>query len=139
MSIFTNQPSRTADINIAEIDTDYAGKFLELRFFDPGEDDSAAFMTVKQPSGSTASCVWSATNGNGSGGATVPCSIQTSNSSGALYNGHWITATIAIPDAYSCSSNCWWEMEVQLSEPHDRTVWAARVIGNPVRLTTNAP
>ncbi|HEY7705284.1 MAG TPA: pilus assembly protein TadG-related protein [Acidimicrobiia bacterium] len=136
MSIFTNQPSRTALVNIAEVDQDYEGQFLELRFFDPGEDDEEAWMTVLRPDGSVANCTWSATNGNG---GTGPCSIRTSSSSGALYNGHWITATIDIGDPYTCSTNCWFKMQIQLSEPHDRTVWTARVIGNPVRLTTNAP
>jgi hypothetical protein len=139
MSIFTNQGSQTAIVNIAEVNHDYEGLFLELRFFDPGEDDRPASMTVLRPDGTTARCEWSATNGNGSGGSFVPCSIQTSNSGGALYNGHWITATIDIGDPYTCSTDCWFKMQIQLSEPHDRTVWTARVIGNPVRLTTNAP
>jgi hypothetical protein len=29
---------------------------------------------------------------------------------------------------------CFWHMELALSQPNERTTWRARVIGNPVRL-----
>ena len=44
---------------------------------------------------------------------------------------------VAVPDdpADMCNgSNCFWSMDLQLANPSERTVWTARVIGNPVRL-----
>jgi hypothetical protein len=64
------------------------------------------------------------------------CRIQTSNGS-SYFNGLWVTAQVDIPTNYTCSSNCWWKMEIQNSQPHDRTTWSARIIGNPVRLVPN--
>jgi hypothetical protein len=141
ISIFTNQPSSTADLYLAEVAQVHAGKKLELKFYDPGEDDQPAWMTVKRPDGTTPNCDWTATNESGSvtASGSGSCSIQTSNSSGPLFNGQWITAVVDIPDTYTCSTNCWWKMQIQLSQPHDRTVWEVRVIGNPVRLTENEP
>jgi hypothetical protein len=51
---------------------------------------------------------------------------------------------IDIPDNYTCNpaangnSGCYWKMNLNLQTSHDRTTWAARVIGNPVRLVPNA-
>jgi hypothetical protein len=137
ISIFTNQ-SGTSTLNVAEVAPVHQGKTLELSFYDPGEDDANAYMTVKNPAGSTATCDWVAKN---EAGTTVRsgsgnCRIQTSDGS-SFFQGLWVTAQVEIPDAYTCSSNCWWKMEIENSEPHDRTTWAARIIGNPVRLVPN--
>lgn len=138
ISIFTNQGSSTARLKLAEVDDIHAGKILELRFYDPGEDDQPAYMRVKRPDGSTATCSWYAEDelGNQTRSGSGSCNIQTSDGS-PLFQGQWVTAAVEIPDSYSCTSNCWWEMEIQLSQPHDRTTWQARVIGNPVRLVPN--
>jgi hypothetical protein len=138
ISIFTNQ-SGTSTLNVAEVAAVHAGKTLELQFYDPGEDDANAYMTVKNPAGSTATCDWVAKN---EAGTTVrsgsgSCSIQTSDGN-SFFNGLWVTAQVEIPDAYTCSTNCWWKMQIQNSQPHDRTTWTAKIIGNPVRLVPNA-
>jgi hypothetical protein len=54
-----------------------------------------------------------------------------------VYNELWIKAIIDLPPdpADMCSgTNCYWKMDLDLSRPTERTVWRARVIGNPVRL-----
>jgi hypothetical protein len=137
ISIFTNQ-SGISTLNVAEVAPVHAGKTLELSFYDPGEDDDDAWMTVKKPGGSTATCDWVAKN---EAGTTIrsgsgSCSIQTSDGA-SFFNGLWVTAQVDIPDSYTCTTNCWWKMEIDNSEPHDRTTWAARIIGNPVRLVPN--
>jgi len=137
ISIFTNQ-SGTSTLNVAEVAPVHRGKTLELSFYDPGEDDANAYMTVKNPGGSTATCDWVAKN---EAGTTVrsgsgSCSIQTSDGN-SFFQGLWVTAQVDIPDAYTCTTNCWWKMEISNSQPHDRTTWAARIIGNPVRLVPN--
>jgi hypothetical protein len=137
ISIFTNQ-SGTSTLNVAEVAAVHRGKTLELSFYDPGEDDANAFMTVKNPGGSTATCDWVAKNEAGSTirSGSGSCRIQTSDGS-SFFNGLWVTAQVDIPDAYTCTTNFWWKMEITNSQPHDRTTWAARIIGNPVRLVPN--
>ena len=145
ISIYTNQPGASGNLTIAEISPDHAGKVLELSFFDPGEDDGDAFMTVLRPDGTPTACSWVSHDQDGmvtrSGGPGI-CKIQTADaslltSSKSLFNGQWVTATIDIPDSYTCTTNCWWSVDLELNNPHDRTTWAARVIGNPVRLIPN--
>jgi hypothetical protein len=137
ISIFTNQAG-VSTLNLAEVIEDHAGKTLEVDLYDPGEDDANAFMTVKMPDGSTAQCVWEAFNESGTsqGGDSGACRIQTSDGT-SFFNGEHLRIQIDIPDTYTCAATCWWTMEIENSEPHDRTTWAARVIGNPVRLTPN--
>ncbi len=141
MSVFTNNAGGTgvANIYLAEIEPLHAGKKLELRFYDAGESSGNAFMTVRTPTNAIPNCNWRAENEAGAQTASGsgPCSIQTTVAGTARFNGQWITATIEIPDAYTCTSNCWWKMDLQLNVPHDRTTWEARVIGNPVRLVPN--
>ena len=137
ISIFTNQ-SGTSTLHVAEVAQAHQGKTLELRFYDPGEDDANAYLTVKNPGGGTATCDWVAKNEAGTivRSGSGNCRIQTSNGS-SFFNGLWVTAQVAIPDAYTCTTNCWWKMVIENSQPHDRTTWAARIIGNPVRLVPN--
>ena len=136
ISIFTNQAGLST-LHVAEVDDAHAGKTLELDFYDPGEDDQPAFMTVKMPNGATAQCDWEATNEAGTvvRSGSGNCRIQTSDGN-SLFNGLWVRATIDIPSNYTCS-DCWWKMEIENSQPHDRTTWKARIIGNPVHLTPN--
>jgi len=140
MSIFTNQGGAVSTLYLAEIIEDHAGKILELDFYDPGEDNANAFMTVQLPDGSPAQCTWYAVNEtgatiNGPAGGPADCRIQTSNGS-PIFNGYWVHARIVIPDPV-CSSDCWFKMIIENSQPHDRTTWSARVIGNPVKLSPN--
>ena len=137
ISIFTNQAG-ISTLNVAEVAQVHAGKTLELEFYDPGEDDANAFMTVKRPSGTTATCNWVARNEAGTivRSGSGNCRIQTSNGS-SFFNGLWVTAQVDIPNNYTCTTNCWWKMEIENSQPHDRTTWEAKIIGNPVRLVPN--
>ncbi|NIA25082.1 MAG: hypothetical protein GWP04_05885 [Gammaproteobacteria bacterium] len=142
ISIFTNQPSTTSILNLAKVEQIHAGKRLELHFYDPGEDNGDAYMTVKMPDGTTAQCSWysedeygNTTTPPGEGGFGA-CRIQTSDGS-PIFNGQWVTANVEIPSSYTCTSNCWWYMEIELNQPHDRTTWMAQIIGNPVRLIAN--
>jgi hypothetical protein len=143
MSVFTNDAAGTgmANVYIAELQPVHAGKKLELRFFDPGEGSGNAYMTVRMPDGSIPNCSWIAVNEAGGQTATGAgqCWIKTTVSGTARFNAQWVTAVIDIPTTYTCTTNCWWKMDLQLNVPHDRTTWQARVIGNPVRLIPNEP
>jgi len=140
MSIFTNAPSGRATVYIAEVDPVHANKTLQLRFFDPGEGSGNAYMTVVPPPGVTGyTCTWTATSftlpSNPTSGSG--CSIQTTVSNTARFNGEWITMDISIPPGYSCTTDCFWKMDLDLNTSHDRTTWEGKIIGNPVRLVTN--
>lgn len=139
ISIFTNQPGATGNLYLAEIDEIHAGKRLQLRFYDAGEDSGNAFMAVKMPNGATPNCSWASHNEAGSQTASGSgaCSIQTTIAGTARFNAEWLTAIVDIPSGYTCGTDCWWTMEMQLNVPHDRTTWEAKVIGNPIRLVAN--
>ena len=147
MSIFTNSGgSSVATVYLAEVAQSHAGKTLLLDFFDPGENPTGnAWVEVRNPHNNSAACSWTATNGQGSSGTINPCRIRSTISGTAQFNGHWLNSRINIPSSYSCSGPasdpyCYWTMRLELgSTSQDRTTWAARVIGNPVRLVPNDP
>jgi hypothetical protein len=97
-------------------------------------------MTVEPPPGVTGhSCSWTATNLVTPNNSTIgnSCSIQTTIGGTAQFNGEWITMEISIPPGYTCSTDCFWKMDLDLNVSHDRTTWEARIIGNPVKLVPN--
>ena len=147
MSIWSNDlnPGGT-ELYLVEVDEIHAGSKLELQFFDPGDAQDNSWMTVLKPDGSggttTPNCdwvsedYWGAQTDSGSGA----CTWQTTDTSlpdKRRFNNEWITAIIDIPSDYVCNSGsdgCFWKMDLDLSDPNERTVWRARVIGNPVKL-----
>ena len=148
MSIWNNRVDvgGTTELYLVEVSEDHAGSKLELQFFDPGDARDNSWMAVKKPTGSggyvTPSCDWYSEDywGNETGSGNGSCSWQTTDTSQAdrrVYNNQWITAIVDIPADYKCNSGsdgCFWFMELNLSDPNERTTWRARVIGNPVRL-----
>ena len=142
MSIFTNANAGTAVVYLAEVDPVHAGKVLELSFYDPGENlqpGADAHVEVKMPNGTTPQCDWVSRNDSGTqtGSGSGNCRIQSTDNAVPEFNAQWLTATIDIPDSYTCSSDCYWKMHLDMAGSQDRTTWAARVIGNPVRLVPN--
>lgn len=155
ISIHTNQDDTNATLYLAKIDPIHAGKILELKFYDAGEDDGPASYTVKRSDGSNAQCYWEAEAGETGAGdpddrTTWPdCVIATTYDSGGWlprFNAQWLTAEVDLPSTYACDPDeddptdpdtCWWTMEIANSQPHDRTTWTARVTGNPVHLVPN--
>ncbi|HSJ83345.1 MAG TPA: pilus assembly protein TadG-related protein [Acidimicrobiia bacterium] len=142
MSIFTNANAGTAVVYLAEVDAIHAGKILELSFYDPGENlqpGADAWVEVKTPSGTTPQCSWVSRNDSGTqtGSGSGNCRIKSTTNAVPAFNAQWLTATIEIPDDYTCSSDCFWKMHLDMAGSQDRTTWTARVIGNPVRLVPN--
>jgi len=147
MSIWSNDLSAGGtDLYLVEIEEAHAGSKLELQLFDPGDAQGNSWMTVRKPDGSgglatpdcnwTSEDYWGAQTGSGSGACTWQ-TTDTSLSDKRVFNNQWITAIIDIPSDYTCNSGsdgCFWLMDLNLSNPNERTVWRARVIGNPVRL-----
>jgi hypothetical protein len=141
MSIFSNNLTSASQLYLAEIDELHAGKKLELQFFDAGDAQGLSEMSVRNPLGAIApDCTWEVWNhdqttrsATGSG-----CTWVTTLSDGTrVFNNQWIVAIIDLPDDPDDMCNgadCFWYMDLDLSDPNERTTWRARVIGNPVRL-----
>lgn len=91
---------------------------------DSYEDRSAAKMTHS--------------DGRTSGGL-IDCDINFDNDlsptgKGSFDNEH-LQIRIAIPNDYTCSTDCWWTIKVSYpGGANDTTTWSARIEGNPVRL-----
>ena len=147
MSIWSNDlAAGGTDLYLVEIEEIHAGSKLELRFFDPGDAQGNSWMSVRKPNGSgglvTPDCDWWSEDywGTETYSGSGACTWQTTDTSlpdKRVFNNQWITAIIDIPSDYTCNSGadgCFWRMELDLSSPNERTVWRARVIGNPVRL-----
>jgi hypothetical protein len=147
MSIWSNDLNPGGSkLYLVEVAERHAGSKLELQFFDPGDAGSNSWMTVNKPDGSggfsTPNCSWESTDywNNQTDSGSGACTWQTTDTSLAdkrRFNNQWITAVINIPSDYKCNSGadgCFWFMDLDLSDPTERTVWRARVIGNPVRL-----
>lgn len=147
MSIFTNAASGVATVYLAEVDQSHANKTLQLGFYDPGENtqvNNNAWVEVRMPNNTTPSCAWvahieaGAQTGSGSGACRIQSTIAGTPNT-YVFNAQWLDATITIPSNYSCTSDCFWTMRLDMANSQDRTTWTARVIGNPVRLVPNEP
>jgi hypothetical protein len=155
MSIWSNDYVQSSELYLAEIEEIHAGKKLELRFFDPGDADNDSNYSVLDPFGNVPVCSWRVFNHNGTAppisSGTGACSWLTTDSARTdpetggplrVYNNQWIEAIIDLPDdpADMCNGSfCYWKMDLDLSNPTERTTWHARVIGNPVRLVPPEP
>jgi len=144
LSLFNNLPGQTGNINstfyLAKIEAEHAGKTLQVSLFDPGDGLSGNYyVNILGPGGTTQAC-----NYGERGVAKTSlssCRIQTRTSAGVnTYNGKWLDIDIVLPNNYTCSTDCWWKVKYEFqgvtsgNSPNDRTVWAARVIGDPVHL-----
>jgi hypothetical protein len=157
MVMFNNVNSGAATFYVAEVSEAYAGKTLVLELYDAGETSGDAWLYPKMPSSTetgavvsppTSACSFTSTRDGyprtsdlNLGGV---CSVRAS-SSGALYNGEWVTMRITIPEDYTCTAgrnpeietgSCWWGIRYEFGgAANDTTTWQARVEGNPVHLT----
>jgi len=134
MSIHVNFSSGVATPYLAEVRPEHAGKTLEVDIFDLGDVDGPASIRFLKPDGTVPNCTWESDNGQ-SDTTPGPCTIDISNQ---RFNADWLYVEIPIPSAYTCDpttpTGCWWKIRIQASQAHDRTTWAARISGDPVRL-----
>lgn len=152
MSIWSDDLVGASDLYLAEIAEEHAGKKLELAFFDAGDAFDESWYTVRDPHGNIPTCswtVWSAAYPLPSAtqlstGGPGPCEWMTQEADpdghAGFFNKQWIVAIIDLPEDPGAMCNgtgpasCFWKMELDLSDPTERTTWRARVIGNPVQL-----
>jgi Flp pilus assembly protein TadG len=144
LSLFNNLPNAsgnlTATFYLAQIDQVHAGKHIIISLFDPGDGQSGTYtVNLLKPGGVTTGCTYGA---RGAATSTIgTCAIVTRTSGGSnAYNGLWLDIDIAIPSTYTCTTDCWWKVRYDFTgvqaglSPNDRTVWAARLVGDPVHL-----
>jgi Flp pilus assembly protein TadG len=159
MSVFTNPVVGTgtgyAEFYLSEIPVSASGKNLVLELFDPGDSNNSSgdfVMDIVAPSGAfpVSSGAVSTTVGNagliprcrtglrsGTLGTAATCTVTTkvAGQTSGIYNGQWLRIQVPLTD-YTCSTSCWWRVVYRFSggAPADRTVWLARVSGDPVRI-----
>lgn len=137
MSLYVNFSGNNAEPYLAEIREEHAGKVLEVDIWDLGDVDGNAWIQFVDPRGGVASppmCTWTSTNGE-SQSTPIPCNINISNQ---RFNAEWLYVKIPLGDPLCADSGpnpCWWKLHIfSAGQAHDRTTWAARVSGDPVRI-----
>jgi hypothetical protein len=138
MSIHVNFTAGVAEPYLAEVRPEHAGKTLEVDIWDLGDVNGTAGIRFIDPiggAGNPPACSWDSTNGESSGFIN-DCVINISNQ---RFNAEWLNVKIEIPSTYTCdptsATGCWWKIRINSqNQPSDRTTWAARISGDPVRL-----
>ena len=127
MAIYANFAGNEATFNLAEVPDVHAGKQLVIELWDPDSGNNGT--RINMPDGTLPPCSWSATDGRS--GTLGGCNINYATS----FNNHHMQIRIDIPNDYTCSANCWWQITVSYpGGANDTTTWSARIEGNPVRL-----
>ena len=158
MNVKANVPTTggpgVASFYLASIAATNAGKKVQFSVFDPGDSSgpNGTFdLSIVAPAGSMSGSAPPSGAGvvpgcsygeRGKPKVTAsPCTIRIKNAGSAtgLYNGKWLEVEVTLPagaGAYTCAGDCWWQSQLSFSggDPTDRTVWAVRVSGDPVRL-----
>ena len=144
LSLFNNLPGQSGDrvstFYLAKIDPIHKGKTLIVSLFDPGDGAGGDYwVNLRGPGDTQLGCAYK-TRGDSNSTTVNNCRIRTRQNGNNVYNGQWLDLQVFIPNNYNCSSDCWWKVKYEFnnipsgSGPNDRTVWAARVIGDPVHL-----
>jgi hypothetical protein len=153
-SVFYNSSSFTSYMYLAEVIDAYAGKTFVVEGFDPGDIGGGSFgtMTLYQPTGTGTwapfpSCAWSIKDSVddptwASMGTAANCQLTVNNSqpvtSSQNFQNKWFKLEAALPTTYSCSANCWWQIQYSFNAaPSDHVTWKAYVVGNPIHLIPN--
>jgi len=127
MAIYANFAGNQATFNLAEVPQVHAGKDLVIELWDPDSGNNG--VRIEMPDGTLPDCTWTSTDGRS--GPLGPCDISYSQS----FNDESMQIRISIPTTYTCSSDCWWTIQVDYpGGANDTTTWSARIEGNPVRL-----
>lgn len=151
MSVYVNGDAATASFHLAEIDATYAGKFINIGLFDPGE--GAKDIQVLDPNGNPVNFTWStlctnppvAPSGGCSGGPTNKLSVSGTGTqpysrltSTSKYNDRTMTLRIGLPTNYAATygAKTWWKIKYTTNSGTvtDRTTWTVGVEGSPVHL-----
>lgn len=131
----------TTNFYLAKITPQYAGKILQLNFWDIA-DGGTSGIEVLPPSEtplavSPTTCTWTRDGGTNLGAATATGCKVTGMVTGD-YNAKLVQVAIPLPNGYTCtiSTGCWFKIAYTFSSgnPNDTTTWSANILGDPVHL-----
>ncbi|MDJ0663615.1 MAG: pilus assembly protein [Acidimicrobiia bacterium] len=137
LSLDMRDPGATPTFKIAKLEEQYANSDLIIGLYDVGDvyNGTAWLRFGGEVSGmdceiSVNGGAWGSDDSPGS----APCEIE---ASGQRYNGDWIELKFAVPPTYTCSGDCWVNVQYTMSATADvteRTTWTATVNGQPIHL-----
>jgi hypothetical protein len=134
MSIYANAAAASQTFNLIRLMPAAAGQTLVFKFFDIGDADANAVLTILPPKETSLSLSNCAASGYQTG--TLPtCSITIN-----AWDGKGETVAVPIPSNYTCTftstGGCWFRLKVSFASGNvqDTTTWTAYVSGDPVRL-----
>ena len=148
MSLYNNASGSVTAFYLAEVEEFYRGRTFVVELYDPGESSSGGDIQIMEPAGVgswnvTGGCEMytrdEVTEGWTYEGTRTPCQFFAQSGSADDYNGRWIKLEVTLSDTYTCTVNCWWQMNYDYTGglPNDTTTWKAYVIGAPVHLVPN--
>ena len=130
-----------ACIDLGCIPSQYAGRAVDVRLFDPGDGGGDIFIGVVQAGKGSAGVTYNfvpAANQTTADGETVVHTRFTSPTNFNAFNGLWLDATISLPPSYvgDCLANGtgWWQMIYIGTNPHDKIAVTFSLVGSPVHL-----
>jgi hypothetical protein len=148
LSMSIDTPGTANQLYLANVGAQDAGKTMHVEMYDPGDGvgpNAFTLQVLAPPSGlgripfggSTVPCNYNATPSGTEGPATPDvssnCTVTTklAGSSTGVYDSAWLRLSIVIPTSYTCTTDCWWSVRVNLgtgaSTPADRTTWSVDV------------
>jgi putative Flp pilus-assembly TadE/G-like protein len=130
-----------ACMDLGCIPSQYAGRAVDVRLFDPGDGGGDIFLGVVQAGKGSAGVTYNfvpAANQTTADGETVVHTRFTSPTNFNAFNGLWLDATISLPPSYvgDCLANGtgWWQMIYIGNNPHDKIAVTFSLVGSPVHL-----
>ncbi len=128
MAVYVNFSGNQATLDLAEVQDVHAGKDLVIELWDP--DSGNAGTAIIMPDGTLPPCTW---NKIGEAENTLTnCDINYATNT---FHNSQLEIRVQIPETYSCTTDCWWQIEVTYpGGANDTTTWSARIEGNPVAL-----
>jgi len=128
MAVYVNFSGSNATFNLAEVQPVHAGKQLVIELWDPDSGNNG--VEIRLPDGSLPQCSWSNLD-DSRGQDNIPCDINFSTG----FNNDHMQIRINIDSGYTCTTDCWWTINVSYpSGANDTTTWSSRIEGNPVKL-----
>jgi hypothetical protein len=134
MSIYANATAASQTFNLIRLMPAAAGQTLVFKFFDIGDADDSAKLTILPPKETPISL----TNCKATGYQVM--SLPTCAITITKWDGKGETVGVPIPSSYNCSytlaGGCWFRLNVSFASGSvtDTTTWTAYVSGDPVRL-----
>jgi Flp pilus assembly protein TadG len=131
----------TTNFYLAKITPQYAGKILQLNFWDIADGGTAGIRVLPPTETPVAvtptACTWTR-DATTNLGAAIANGCAVTNMVTGDYNAKLVQVTIPLPNGYTCDSTagCWFKIAYTFTRgnPNDTTTWSANILGDPVHL-----